>query len=289
MKINRLVSLAERRGESKMKKLQKELQKETSFLWLHKNEMEIDDKNYQRDQGKPKTQRKIQRIVEEFDWKKFNSLLVSRRSFQDGKLFCVDGGGRLTAARQRSDIDKVPCMVFNASSLAEEAEIFVDIDDTGQRIDSRTRFKAMRSYGHRDAILIERLVESSGRRIDSFNGPDTVSCVGTLMSLARQQSTVLEKIWPVVTEIMDGGQFYSTILEALFYIERHILEGSLTEQQHRNKMKTLDVNALLKIMRSEAVEIGKGGSRPWGIGLVKFLNKGARTRRRIELSDRVVR
>ena len=64
-------------------------------------------------------------MADGWDWGFVRVLSVSHR---DNKYYVFDGEYRPLAAKKRSDIQKLPCPVFEGMSLADEANAFLGLN-----------------------------------------------------------------------------------------------------------------------------------------------------------------
>ena len=90
--------------------------------YIHKTLLIVDHayQPYQR----PFNPAKARRIAGDLNWAAFGVLLVARR--RDGRLYVFDGQHRHAAAMLRSDIQKLPCAIFNLEgSIEDEATTFL--------------------------------------------------------------------------------------------------------------------------------------------------------------------
>ncbi|MEK9738014.1 MAG: hypothetical protein VW239_11885, partial [Candidatus Nanopelagicales bacterium] len=92
------------------------------FQWISKNLIKIDLESYQR-----RNPRLANKIAKSWSWTACNAISVMRRGNQ---YYAVDGGTRLLAAKMRSDIKNMPCMVFESGDdgVVDEANAFTDIN-----------------------------------------------------------------------------------------------------------------------------------------------------------------
>lgn len=124
--------------------------------WIPVSSLRI-DRAYQRDileQGWAS----VRRIVENFKWSRFGTLLVSDRG--DGLFAVVDGQHR-TVAVTILGIEAVPCLVIEASQ-AEEAQAFAAINGAVTRLHPLQIFHARVVSGDKAAAAVQQLCLDSG-------------------------------------------------------------------------------------------------------------------------------
>lgn len=96
-----------------------------SLQWCRLDQLQVDDA-YQRSIDTPGSQSMIRTIARNWNWDLCQPLFVARRS--DTRLYVVDGQHRLAAARMRSDIDQLPCIVSLTDGPAQEASLFSEFN-----------------------------------------------------------------------------------------------------------------------------------------------------------------
>src|SRR5262245_46857785 len=82
------------------------------------------DTRHQRTLENRASQRLIDKIGREFYWPKFGALLVAPNEEAQGLYSVIDGQHRMTGAL-RAGIKKVPCVVVNLNTVAEQAQAFI--------------------------------------------------------------------------------------------------------------------------------------------------------------------
>jgi hypothetical protein len=77
---------------------------------LHKDHLLV-PAEYQRDANEDK----VRKIASEWSWLSFGAVIVGHRG---GKYYTIDGQHRVLAAKRRSDVGEVPCVVFKTTTSA---------------------------------------------------------------------------------------------------------------------------------------------------------------------------
>lgn len=119
------------------------------------------DPTYQRELD-GRSRQLILRIVKGWDWNLFQPLVVARR--QDGALFVVDGQHRLEAARQRGDIQQLPCVIFQSAGEGDEAGIFVALNQERRPLTPFALWKGAIASGDEQALALQALLDQVGLR-----------------------------------------------------------------------------------------------------------------------------
>jgi hypothetical protein len=120
------------------------------------------DGSYQRDTRSRNSQRLIEVIASEWDWRLCTPLLVANR---DGALYIIDGQHRWEAAKLRGDIQYMPCAVGNYTGSAEEAALFVAANRLRVRVNALDMWRAAIASGDAATVKIDQLCNQAGLAI----------------------------------------------------------------------------------------------------------------------------
>ncbi len=131
------------------------------------DQLEVDH-SYQRSIGSGESQALIADIATNWNWGRAQLLTVSRR---DGRLFVVDGQHRLAAARLRGDIQQLPCLVEEFSTVAEEAQLFDALNDKRRPVSAIDKFRAAIVAGDPDCVAIAGAMERAGLALAPHSNP----------------------------------------------------------------------------------------------------------------------
>lgn len=165
------------------------------------------DSCYQRSLEAAASQALIRRIATHWDWGLCQPLFVARRA--DGGLFVVDGQHRLEAARLRSDIWQLPCVVTSFASGEEEAAAFVQLNQQRRPLTKLDLFRAALAAGDMEASQIALALKDAGLRLaqgtnNQHMAPGSIANVGGLQHCYRTHGVqvltaaleALAKAWP---------------------------------------------------------------------------------------------
>lgn len=258
------------------------ISKAGTFEWVDKKDLHFPPE-YQREQERQEL--KIRQIASAFSWPAFGCLCAARRP-GDPRLWIFDGMGRLSGALRRSDISKVPVMIFDINSLPEEASAFLGANTLRKPVTAVDKFKPQILSGDKHAALVEKLITSAGRRAANFGGPTTVSCVALLMRLAKQDEKRLERLWPLIVDVCNGQRMAERVVEGLFWIDRKMVGPELlTDARWRRRIMQVGYEDLIHGATKAAAYYAKGGSTIWAKGMVDAINRGLREDNRLRLVE----
>ena len=236
---------------------------------IDKNNLEI-DYTYQRDGNEAK----INTLARDWSWLACGVITVAQRG---GNLFVVDGQHRVLAARKRSDIGMLPCIVFRSQGVKEEASGFLVAQTMRKPVSATEKFRALVAIGDPVAVAVKEMVEASGRTVEKWAGPSTVNCAGAMLQLMREEPKHLRQVWPLVMAICVGKQTVDVIIRGLVYIERRMPEGtSITDSVWSKRLIKMGADEICSAARRAAVYHGSNNAANWATGIVEAMNKGYR-------------
>lgn len=249
-----------------------ELGEEGTFKWLDKNEIGIDT-TYQREEV---SRKKTLDIAKDFDWKLFGAVAVVRRP--DGTLWAYDGGHRLRASQLRDDVQKIPCMIFSAADISEEAEIFVRSNTNVSNVSAYDLYKPDLARGLHDAIEAKRILAKHGYRATKSDERYGFQAIKTLRAMIKKDPICAEKVFDLGAEIADDGEQVSAFfLRGLFYLAKNV-EEDIFSGKWRSKLMLYSMQSINHAIRQEKHLIGKGGERIEAKAILDLLNKKVRNK-----------
>lgn len=238
------------------------------LCYIEKTALHVDP-TYQRDESPAE----IARIRREFNWLSFGCLTVVRRP--DGKLMVVEGQQRLAAAMGRSDISTLPCSLFVATNIKEEARAFLDANLNRKPISSVDTFRSKLITEDPVSLRCQALLDASGYRVSRSSGGHCIACISVMQKLSRLDHDTLTQIWPVVVELSSGAPIHERLLDSLFYLQRNATPA-ITERAFRAKLLRIGRAGLLDWCAKAAAYHARGGAKIWASGIFDALNHGAR-------------
>jgi hypothetical protein len=247
------------------------------FEMLDKSQLEVDHA-YQRKM----LERKVVEMARDWSWVACGVIIVAIRQIGNGDngrviFMVVDGQHRVEAAKRRPDIEKLPCLVFEMDSKADEAKGFTDSNSMRRPLTMATKHNAMILYNDRKATITEALASSIGRNIADYTSPTTLSCVGEIHKFLDQDEAALRRIWPIVGKICEGKAFHRRILGGMFYVETHLTAGeSLSHPRWRKIVEQRGYDTLLDGINKVVALRGNGHIPHCGEGILAVINRGLR-------------
>jgi hypothetical protein len=241
-----------------------------TFRQIDKHSL-VCDESYQRTW----TESKALDIARDWAWWALGAISVAQRA--DGKYYVFDGQHRVLAAKKREDVGLLPCLVFEMDSVQLEALAFLRSNSARKPVNAVQKFKALTVTEDAAALLIKSLADSAGRVVSSGSGPTTVACVSSMRWMIGTDEAALVRIWPVVAEVCKGAALHHRLLEAMFFIERRMPNGSsLSDKVWRQRLLQIGADELCQSIYKSTVYNEKGSVKIYADGVLKAINKGRR-------------
>lgn len=214
------------------------------------------------------------KMSKEWSWAAFAAISVA---FRDDMYFVIDGQHRVAAALKRADITDLPCVVFDLSSVAEEAVAFLKTNQSRQALRTNQIIPALTTIGDPAAMLVSKLVKDSGRSLSCSSNATQVGCVRALLLWAKTSGDKLEKLYPIVSDICAGNVLHGMLLSGIMYLETNFEDNnSLLDPVIKNRLLKIGFSKLVEAIEASRTYHGKGGPRIAAIGVLNAINKGRR-------------
>lgn len=163
---------------------------------------------------------KVHQIMKAFRWSAMGVITVSARS--GGVYIVIDGQHRVEAARRLDPQSKVLCHVFRGLNLAQEAALFLTLNNTTKpRVGDK--FRVRLTAEDPTALEINKIVESRGWELAQYGDDGLITCVATLeriyrLSLAKEaEPNLVDACLLVVTRAWGSNQYgvWGSLLEGI--------------------------------------------------------------------------
>lgn len=245
---------------------------------IDKTRLKIDP-SYQR--GGKRTQRTI---AASWCWIRCGMLIVADR---DGEFYIIDGQQRHGAAMLLPGITELPCIVFNTTSAAEEARVFLDVNMIRTRVAPYEAFAARITKGEVIAIKLDRLV----REYEFVVVPSgyqrkhgTVCAVAQLLKEMERDEHVLARCFALATRITDQGHIDQRLIGGLCYVERRFADSSrsLAKDPYTNALVSAGVVKIAQQIDIVAAALKGQREAAWGEGIIRTINERVQGRDRLK-------
>lgn len=238
------------------------------LAWLDKNVIKVDEL-YQRSL----VNGRVTSLSQNWSWIACGALIIAKR---ENSYWAIDGQHRLMAAKRRSDITEIPCLVFQVSNIQEEAKGFIAVNSERKPISTKQQHKAKVVSGDETAKKVQAKIDELGLTTTTDSKtPGHFACFAWAMKTAKEDYDLFSTVLKVTAEIClkDGEPVKHKLVQGFTYLHKNYTGGILEPRMHdRIKAKgslTLDIAAT-----KSAIMMAQGGSKVWARGILEELNKG---------------
>lgn len=249
------------------------------FMVLAKHLLNIDHR-YQRTRISPT---KVAGIRSEWDWVALGCLIVILRT--DGTYWVVDGQHRKLAADDRTDIEHLPCLVFNACDLKGEADGYLQANTFRSPLQMLDKFNAMLIRGDATAIRVKTAVDEAGLTFGAItHNPKSVACIKALLVLFSDAKAA-DELWPIVLamSVQKEQRMQGDVILALVELRQKLLKSecdqSISERHNAERLIEMGMDGCAKEAAKASGYFGKGGAKIAAQGIVNALNHRRTSRR----------
>lgn len=235
---------------------------------LHKSVLRI-NQEYQRDV----VPNKVREIAAAWSWISFGAIVVAER---DGEFWVIDGQHRILAAKRRSDISALPCVVFKTFDVKEEAQGFLDLNTGRKPVTAVAKYKAMVAAGDSDAIYVQQQLESLGLEVKpTANTPGQIKCIAWCLKRAAENKDAFRQVLSVAADLsaQDNMSVSERVLDGLWILNQRCGDG-LFDKRLLKRLREKGARLLLDGANRAAAYYASGGAKIWAQGMLAELNKG---------------
>lgn len=246
------------------------------MMWIRKSELKVDGV-YQREA----TAQRVVRITKEWSWVACGVILVSRRG---DAYWVIDGQHRVLAAMRRSDIQALPCIVFEIAGVKEEAQGFLSANGTVKPITALARAKAMAVAGDPTAELVQRMFAEIGLRpLASGQGAGGVRCVAWCLQKAKEDPELFENVIRIVgTMCLEAGLTVPESLLGGLWLLYKRSEGGLADDRIITRLHNVGVVRLIDACKRAEFLANLRNATVWCGAILEQINKGHRSKVRLK-------
>ena len=242
-----------------------------TFAMISKDSIAVDHR-YQRTLNEGK---KLE-ISSNFNWVAFGAISINRRI--NGTLWAIDGQHRLAAAKNRNDIDVVPCVVFNIpDNIEEEASAFLALNTLRRPLQSKDKFRAQLISGDKVAMMAEHLVHLAGRSIEGESVGNGIDCLTALMTSLKRDADTTDRIWPLIVELCRDKRIDSRLLIGMTHCEARLVDengesSSLLQSANKRKLIEVGHSGIMKSIGEACAFYHRGGEMVFARGILNIVN-----------------
>lgn len=246
------------------------------LMMLHKDVLQIHPA-YQRDA----LQEKVKAITASWSWLSLGALVVGNRN---GEYWVIDGQHRALAAKRRSDITHLPCVVFKTEDVKSEARGFLDLNTGRKPVTAVAKQKAMVAAGDEVAMFVQQQCEDLGLKITvTSNSVGQIKCVAWCTKRAAENKDEFRLVLTMgaILSLQDQMPVQERLLEGLWFINMRCGDG-LRDKRLVKRLREKGARSLLEAANRAAAYYATGGGKVWAQGMLSELNKGLKHKFTIE-------
>ena len=235
---------------------------------LHKDVLQIHPA-YQRDVLLDK----VKTITAAWSWLSLGALVVGERG---GEFWVIDGQHRALAAKRRSDITHLPCVVFKTADVKTEARGFLELNTGRKPVTAVAKQKAMVAAGDEVAAYVQQQCEALGLEIKpTANHAGHLKCVAWCTRRAAENKEVFRLVLGMGAELSAQDQIpvAERLLEGLWLLNAKCGDG-LADKRLVKRLREKGARVLLDAANRAAAYYASGGGKVWAQGMLAELNKG---------------
>ena len=239
------------------------------FRNINKHDLNIDHA-YQREKVIIK---KVQQIQSSWSWVGCGMILVALR--KDGSFWVMDGQHRVLAARNRSDIDELPCLVFSVESKTDEAAGFLVANTQRKPVTAIAKYKAMVLTKDTTAMAVDEVLDRLGIEVaETAVGVHQIKCVTKCLKVAADNKETLYLCLRAYMRLDGAPSIHSHMLDGLAWL--HKRHNVLSDSRFVERFTSQDIEELHLTIRRYAVAEGSTSGKVCGTAILKCVNKGLR-------------
>lgn len=228
---------------------------------------------YQRDATTPAAKAKIIAIASEWDWMACGIIVVAK---VDGKFRVIDGQHRKYGADRRSDIDLLPCVVFEPEEIAEEALAFLRLNTLNKPMSAIDKHRARLVAEDESAAKIDETLNRLGLNLTKrASKAGDFGAISWAYKKASEDFANFEAVVEATAEICaaDGMPIPEKLLDGMWHLNQ-VIEGGLNNARLRTRIRHVGAQRLYDGAIRAAAYFARGGARVFATGMIDVLNKG---------------
>jgi hypothetical protein len=236
--------------------------------YINKNLLLV-DVAYQR----PYDLKKAQALAADWSWMACGAILVAKR---DGDYYVVDGQHRVIAAKKRADILDLPCILFDATCVQEEATAWIGCNSRRKPPSSLDKHRALVAAEDPNAMYLNETCKALGFTITSHAcKPMQIKSVVTLTRVLERDRQHFNKLMILLSELCVDHPVTDKLIGGLDYIAQHM---DICDSRLRKRVLWVGAATLNRGASKAAAYFAHGGSKVFASGMLDEINRGVRNK-----------
>lgn len=247
------------------------------YMAIDKNELYVDHA-YQRDQN----DNKVIEMARSWSWMACGAILVALRA--DGSHFVFDGQHRVMAARKRTDITTLDCLVFEVDELQDEADGFLKSNTLRKPVSMMAKFKALIVCNDKHAVAVSQLLESLDLTVDKNARPKCFNALAWAVKAHARDEKAFESTLRVACQLAgDKHYVHESMCRGLFYLD--LKYGAIGNAKFVRRLLQVGYQEVFDGIHRAVAYYKKGGEKVWAQGILDTVNHGLRNRFYLEHNE----
>lgn len=218
---------------------------------------------------------KARKLASAWSWIACGAICVGQRG---DEYWIIDGQHRVEAAKKRSDISLIPCIVFDTECVEQEAKGFLDANTTRNAVRIVDKFRANLACGEEVALYVQaELARLNITAKQNAKRPLELHAVGWAMRRASENRESFSAVIELASQLCANSPIHERLLEGLYYIHTNSKDGLLNSRLRERILKIGQAQLLEAANRASAF-FARGGAKIWAAGMLEEINKGLRNK-----------
>jgi len=216
---------------------------------------------------------KVTEITAAWSWIGCGALIVGKRG---GEYWVIDGQHRALAAKRRSDITHLPCVVFDTVDVKQEAIGFLDANTGRKPVSAIGKQKALVASGDEIAVFVQKTIDELGLHVRATAmKPREMKSVAWCTRRAAENKEAFCLVLAVVADICEADNMPVAVrlLEGIWFLNAKCGDG-LNDRRLLKRIEEKGAHCLLNAAQKAAAYYVTGGPKVWAQGMLAELNKG---------------
>lgn len=177
-------------------------------------------------------QARVDALAADFDLEQFGTPTVNHRNTH---YYVIDGQHRIEALKVffgdgQWEGQQVQCWTYEGLSEAEEAEVFLKLNDT-LAVNAFTKFRVGIQAGRPDEVAVAKVVMEQGLRVSQDKGNGAIAAVGTLMRVYhRADGPILGRTLRIIRDAYGDAGLEAAVIDGLGLL-CHRFNGDLDDDR----------------------------------------------------------
>lgn len=217
---------------------------------------------------------KVIDIASEWSWVAFGVVTLAERP--DESLYAIDAQHRVEAAKRRSDISLLPCMIFSVTDVTEEALGFLRANTFRRPLTGVEKYKAKTVVGDEASVRVSKILSDHGYVVSSSGAQSaTLKAVHLATRLVTQNADAFERTVFLMSTALGRPFAHERVVSGIWTL---ISRGAIDPNNPRliARIKAVGYDGLLQAANKAAAYFARGGMGTWASGMSEALNKGLR-------------